>query len=568
MMAWLASWMLNPLMLGIGALAMASPLIIHLLNRRRFKIVDWAAMAFLLDADKKNRKRVRLENLILLLLRCLAMLLLGLMLARPFFPSDLARLLGNEQRFERVVVLDDSLSQKVVTNNQTRFDVAKQGLADLLNQIARDDNEDYFTLFVTSQPDRPLLTFEPVTPDTVPALLQTLDELNGSDQRADYQAGLQEVRQYLNSASGDRRDINRLLFVLSDMRQVDWRRPEAGDSETAPHKLLAAISEEIAQTNLIDTGVDIPANLALLEVKAEDLLVANTIIRFTAKVANFGNSTANDVQVRFREGESPPLTETIARIPPGETRNVTFRYFFQRTADAPPQDDLEATLQSNRLSFQITCELVSDASRPDYLALDDKHYYAAHVMRGLPVLVVDGEPSPIPERGESYYLGKIGVPGTGMLVDTITVSELEMVSLSKYQVIFLCNIGEASASRIDTLQQWVADGGGLVLMPGGVVRATAFNDSFYRDGDGLSPVRLVSEAGDPTMAQWVNFEIVDPGYPPLQVAQDRDVDLNKVEIFSWWDTEVAPQQLGSVRCDSPTPTAHRLWPRRRWATEK
>ena len=64
-----------------------APILIHLLNKRKFKIVDWAAMDFLLDADKKNRRRIRLENLILLLsLRCLAVLLIGLLLARPFIP--------------------------------------------------------------------------------------------------------------------------------------------------------------------------------------------------------------------------------------------------------------------------------------------------------------------------------------------------------------------------------------------------------------------------------------------------------------------------------------------------
>ena len=61
------SWFLNPWML-LGAAAIASPILIHLLNKRRFKIVEWAAMDFLFQADKKNRKRVQLENFILLAL--------------------------------------------------------------------------------------------------------------------------------------------------------------------------------------------------------------------------------------------------------------------------------------------------------------------------------------------------------------------------------------------------------------------------------------------------------------------------------------------------------------------
>ena len=60
------SWFLNPWML-LGTLAVASPILIHLLNKRRFKIVNWAAMDFLFTADKKNRRRVQLENFICLL---------------------------------------------------------------------------------------------------------------------------------------------------------------------------------------------------------------------------------------------------------------------------------------------------------------------------------------------------------------------------------------------------------------------------------------------------------------------------------------------------------------------
>ena len=65
---------LNPALLW-GGLAVMSPILIHLLSKRRFQVVAWAAMDFLLDADRQNRRRIRLEHLLLLLLRCLIILL-------------------------------------------------------------------------------------------------------------------------------------------------------------------------------------------------------------------------------------------------------------------------------------------------------------------------------------------------------------------------------------------------------------------------------------------------------------------------------------------------------------
>ncbi|HLU46654.1 MAG TPA: BatA domain-containing protein, partial [Planctomycetota bacterium] len=102
---------LNPL-IAWSAFGLASiPIIIHLLNRRRLRRIDWAAMEFLLAALKKNKRRVRLEQLILLLVRIALMILLALFISRPIFDSrGLGWLAGALSSEEKIFVLDDSLS--------------------------------------------------------------------------------------------------------------------------------------------------------------------------------------------------------------------------------------------------------------------------------------------------------------------------------------------------------------------------------------------------------------------------------------------------------------------------
>ncbi len=91
--------LLTPALFAGGAAAMAAPILIHLLSRRRFKRIRWAAMDFLIDAERRNRRRIRMEDWILLALRCLGVFLIGLMLARPFVsPIGLAAALGAAQR--------------------------------------------------------------------------------------------------------------------------------------------------------------------------------------------------------------------------------------------------------------------------------------------------------------------------------------------------------------------------------------------------------------------------------------------------------------------------------------
>src|SRR6187549_1939916 len=97
----------NPFSMIIGALLVSVPIIIHLINRMRFKRIRWAAMEFLLKAQKRNRRRLIIEQLLLLALRCLLVALTGLLVLRfvGFSFSDFA----GKQGFH-IVLLDDTLS--------------------------------------------------------------------------------------------------------------------------------------------------------------------------------------------------------------------------------------------------------------------------------------------------------------------------------------------------------------------------------------------------------------------------------------------------------------------------
>ncbi len=225
------SWFLNPWML-LGGLAVASPILIHLLNKRRFKIVDWAAMDFLFEADKKNRRRVELENFILLALRCLAMLLVSLLLARPFMPSSMTNVLQQAQKLERVILIDDSLSQRVLNNGLPALEVAKNSVEELITGLANSDKtEDWLTVMLTSRPAQPLLANEPLTRNTLPALAQAIQELECSDRVADYSASCGELQRYV---SGMRENVSRVAYLFSDMRQRDWIDSAQDATEQAP----------------------------------------------------------------------------------------------------------------------------------------------------------------------------------------------------------------------------------------------------------------------------------------------------------------------------------------------
>ncbi|NOX60306.1 MAG: hypothetical protein GXP29_15805, partial [Planctomycetes bacterium] len=126
--------MVSPALFWGGAAAMGAPILIHLLARRRFRRIRWAAMSFLIDAEKQNRRRVRVEELILLALRCLAVLLIGLVVSRPFVrPSGVAAILGGTDKTDRIFLLDDSFSMGYEAQGGTSHSRLKTSVQNLLN---------------------------------------------------------------------------------------------------------------------------------------------------------------------------------------------------------------------------------------------------------------------------------------------------------------------------------------------------------------------------------------------------------------------------------------------------
>src|ERR1051325_8533962 len=98
---------LNPWSMAVGGLLISSPILIHLINRMRFKRIRWAAMEFLLKSQKRNRRRLIIEQLILLMLRCLLVLLAGILVAR-FVGQAIGRTATTN--VTHVLLLDDTLS--------------------------------------------------------------------------------------------------------------------------------------------------------------------------------------------------------------------------------------------------------------------------------------------------------------------------------------------------------------------------------------------------------------------------------------------------------------------------
>ncbi len=526
-----------PWLAGLGLAAISLPIIIHLLNKRRFKIVDWAAMEFLFDADKRNRRRLKLENLILLLLRCLALLLLGLLFSRPFTEGNIS--LGQNQQYERIILVDDSPSMHAQSNNRSSMDETKQSLESIARGLVDNNAVDSLTIFLTSRPDTPLVNNMRLDADSVEDVVAEILELKPSDKAANIDVAFQELKRYL---AAEKDNIDRVLYVMTDLRARDWRMEDGLEDENHPRNTLQRLAKETSASFLVDVGNEEESNLAVTEIVPEDTLVAGVPSRFDVTVSNTGDAPIEDVTVKFTAGDSIPLEAEIVRIEANSTETVQFNFTFSPEdflGDDGEFKDGHAT-SSMRVMAQVT---TSGNDQQDRLLADSERYFAARVIPGIPTLVVDGDPSAVFGRSESIFLRRaLAPPGdtsSGIAVEVVTDTELETVKLEKFQVIFLCNVYQLSESRIQAIEQWTEKGGGLILLPGDQVDEDTFNELMVRKGAGLSPMRLTHLSGDETRREWVNFQIDDSNHPVFQIfGGEKNPFIERAKIFRWWTASV------------------------------
>ncbi len=511
--------LINPMLLW-GSLAVAAPIIIHLLNRRRFKLVDWAAMDFLLEADQTNRRRIRIENLLLLLLRCLAVLLIALLVSRLFVTPGSAGVLSAAARTERIVLLDDSPSMTARLGNRNAFEAARSAVTRFVRAAADQRPGDTFTLMLTSRPTEPRVNgqyFEQAQP-----LLDVIEDLQRSERPAELDRALVELANTLKSeAESGEGAANRVVYVVTDLRRRDWRPAPEAESDRTIERLLervADVSDGLVVVPIDEARTD---NLGVVAFGPDEkTVVAGVPVRFEATVRNFGPGPASDVRVTFTAGDAPPMTRTIDRIASGESASAAFTFTF----GAPGSTPVRATID------------------PDVMPADNERRYAARVREGVDVLIVDGDPSVEFGRSESFFLARaLSPPGdaaSGYKTEVITESQLASVDLDRYQLIVLANVYQVAEARRQALWRWVEQGGGLMLFLGDQVDQTVYNQQFADEGAGLLPARLVQVRGDETERTWARPTEVDDTHPVTSMfAGSGNPLLKRVKVFRWWASD-------------------------------
>ena len=575
-----------------GLLAIAVPVILHLLNRKAARFVDWGAIQFLQESVVSRRRRILLEEILLLGSRCLLVTLVTLALARPFVPAasrvpwivvmpmmvlamvafgvsfalwrypfwrillllvalaligfsvvcialekrlNLKRL-GQDVRRDIAIVIDGSTSMTVEVDGKTNFERA---IEEAKKSLELAGPRTTFALILGGSVPATLLPGPVSDRDTLTELLDDLEPAGGMMQVLEtFSAATVALAQGYHPA--------KQILVITDAQRVGWETENAGRWTF----LTNAFGNLPTQPQIICRKLPLPdefRNAAVADITfSRDVIGVDRPVDIRVRVENTGTEAITPAELILDLDGEKLRDNTMGQIVPGSSETLSFSHRFKRPGSCVV-----------RVGMEVDDELDEDNTR----------VAVVNVIRALPVLIVDGDPtSRFLERAGAFIAlalaparetakedeeeGGPQAARTDFLVvpDIVDASGIAKVtSFAKYGAVILANVPRLPSEAAKRLALYVAGGGGLLIAPGARAQPDFYNAWMAGEARPLIPARLASRVVQAEDADPIKPSLSTFGHSSLRMVADASQsDIGTVGVSAYWrlDENTADNQVG------------------------
>lgn len=452
---------LNPFFL-LGLAALAAPVLVHLVRRTRARRVEFPALYFVRQVPQRTIRRRTLRDLLLLALRCLALLLVVFAFTRPYFTTA-GRAAASEGTRATVILLDASLSMR----RAGLFEEAKRRADALVGEMPADER---VALLSFGEGYEVVSSF---TSDKN-ALRATLGVLKVGFEATDYEQALRGAEAlFRDSKVGGARRV----IVLSDFQATGW------DAGRATFRL----SPEV-RLALNDVAGASEANAAVTNVEARGAVYGQKYTdRLAVHVANFSDEERGPFTLDFQINEQTVEKRELT-LAPREERVVEFT-------------DFNLGEGTNRCAVRL---------RAEDFAPDNDFFFTLRREAQAKALIVDGSA----RGGDSFYLQSALAAGGDLpfTFDVRGAGAVDPAAVGGHALVILNDAGLAPGALSESVERFVESGGRLVIAAGPHTRPESFNRAFGR----VAPATL-TEAVQLQRGESVRMTAVKSSHPVFEV---------------------------------------------------
>ena len=428
---------LNPFFL-LGVAALAAPVLVHLVRRTRARRVEFPALYFVRQVPQRTIRRRTLRDLLLLALRCLALLLVVFAFTRPYFTAA-GKAAEAEGLRSTVILMDASLSMR----RAGLFEEAKRRADALAGETGADERV-------------ALLSFgegyEVVSEFTSDknALRAALASLSAGYEATDYEQALRGAEALLR---GSKAEGARRVVVLSDFQSTGW------DAGRATFKLPPEV-----RLALIDVAAGAAeANAAVTNVEARGAVYGQKYAdKLAVHVANFSDEERGPLTLDLQVGEQT-VEKREVRLAPREEKVVEFT-------------DFNLSEGTNRCAVRLRAE--------DFAPDNDFYFTLRREAQGR-ALIIDGSA----RGGDSFYLQSALAAGGDLpyAFEVRGAGAVDAGAVDAHSLVILNDAGVAPGPLSEAVARFVERGGRLVIAAGPNTKPESFNRAFGR----VAPATLV-----------------------------------------------------------------------------
>ncbi|MCX7933624.1 MAG: BatA and WFA domain-containing protein [Planctomycetota bacterium] len=493
----------------LGLLAMASPIIIHLLAKRRAAEIVFPAMRFLrLTADRTSRRR-RLEEILLLLLRAAALGIAALALAQPVISG-----IGAGQQRAMAVILDNSLSMQQEALGRSAWEAAKETALRLFaaevagTSAATADKSATWAIWLPclQADDDPLRLLQ----------TRTAAEAKRAFSAAPATAGKGDLKRLVKgalSALAKHPASARELYILTDGQASEWEGIEEYLADVAPlprFRIFLYIPEGCGGPTL---------SIERLAVKMRAALPGEEA-RLEAEVRNWSNRPAETAACFYLNNAM--LSRQGVSVPAFGKTVVMCSATLDKTG-----------WQSGRVQIDA-----------DGLCRDNRRIFVLEVPEAARILLVDGSVSLLARDRTSLYFEAALSAAPAMRVKRIAADALAAEDLAAYDAVFLVDIPAPAAEAAPLLRLFVKEGGTAVFVPGTTADRGSWNKIFgpgSDERDGLLPEAL-REAAPLGGEDGVALEAADISHPLLTPFAAAREQIRKAKVRQAYGLEASARR--------------------------
>ena len=462
---------LNPAVL-FGLIAASIPVLIHLLNLRKLKKIDFSTLAFLKELQKNKIRKIKIKQLLLLALRVMIILFLVMAFARPTLKGISIGGTASAAKTTAVFILDNTFSMSVVDNNGSYLNQAKGTIKELLNQLQEGDEA--ALVLLSNPPSGQINNNELQTTSNLSDFKKLVENVAISYYSGNLNDAVIRAAKILSKSQ----NFNKEIYILSDFQKGRlYDQSSLSDLSEILNDKVKLYTFNYSGKEVYNIGIDnLKVNTQIFE--------KDKPVSFSTTVTNYSSKPAENAVVSLFINNERSAQQSV-KLEPGETKILTMESAAKSTGYVDAFAEIE----------------------DDDIMQDNKRYTSFYIPDEITVGVFTKES----QDAQFINLALTAGENKALKVTEKNINQISSFDLNQFNILII--IGFDDFSNYPKLKSYINNGGGLFLFPDSKSTLENFQKSAAELGLPLpegTAGKLNSQENS------VSFESIDFNHPLFQ----------------------------------------------------